>query len=139
MVGQFAGGVNGGTTVERAILPKAVEDGAVVARAVEAGLALWDDELGLGVDALEEIDVVFPVKVGQVLSCRFSWLVDIHGLVHAVGQDDFVCERESPGLHGVSMAKVHVLHLWIGMVGDSVAFRPPDIVLDCLLLYLVIE
>ena len=85
-------------------------------------------------DRLKEVDVVFLVEVGELFRGRGAGLVHIHGLVHAIGEDDLVREGQAPGFHGMSLTKMHILHLGIGMVGDGIAFRPSDIVLDCLLL-----
>jgi hypothetical protein len=47
-------------------------------------------------------------------------------VVHPVGHDELFCEGQSPGLHGMRLAKVVRFHSRIGVPRDSVSLRTRD-------------
>lgn len=85
----------------------------------------WRKEL-----LLKSADVVLRVEKLQFLLCRVPGQVEVHGSVHAVGEDDLVAQREPPWFHGMRHAKVMLLDLGVGVEGDRVSLRSLDVILE---------
>ena len=59
--------------------------------------------------------------------------------MHAIGQDNLVCQGQSPWLHRVLLSKMHLLQLGVGMVGNGVSLWPFDSIVPDLSLNLLID
>lgn len=116
VVAQFARGVDATTGVERAVVVQPVEDGTVVAeiepRNVFALLRILHVP---GHHLPQEIEVIRLVELSHLLVRRSAGQIEVHGVVHPVGHDELLREGESPGLHGMRLAKVVRFHSRIGV------------------------
>jgi len=115
--------------VQGAEVPDPGENGTVIAD-VEARELLDEGVCVLGGNALEEVEVVAAVELGElVLSCR-PRRVAVHVLLQPVAKHELVCEGESPGFHRVCGAEVVVFGLRVVVVGDCAIWAAGDAVRD---------
>jgi len=146
-VGLFVADLTG--CVERAaarhgaVVVETVEEGTVAAAEVESDFFLVRvvlvPGLVLGRGGAKIVEVVAGVKRFELLVCGGAGVVVIHGKGHAIGRDERFGESQTPRLHGMGLAKVMFLHLWVGVVGDGGALWCDDVVLLRRALHLVEE
>ena len=92
-----------------------------------------------GCDSLEKAYVVFGMKLLKLSRCGSAREVHVHGIVHAVCEDDLVCECKTPWLHRMREPKVLLLSLGIDVVGDRVAFGSFDAIFNSFMKNSLIE
>lgn len=78
---------------------------------------------GLRGDFRQKVDIIGIVESANLIFAGCYRLVRIHSILQAVSEDEMLGQGEAPWLHGVSLAKVHVLNLAVVVERDLVASR----------------
>lgn len=69
----------------------------------------------------EKLCVLSIMEEGNLVESRGSWLVEVHRVFQAVGEDELFCERQSPGLHGMATTKVVIFDVRVEVERNVVA------------------
>ena len=70
---------------------------------------------------------------GEIFARGRRRSIHVHGVVHAIAEDELVGERHPPWFHGMATTKVDLFDFGVGVEGNGIAFGTSDLGADGLL------